>query len=247
MTRAAARRRRAATQRTWGRRRDVPVASRGLHAEVPVALWSPAGARAHHPLGLLLVHDGPDYARHTALLRREHARRFRAALLSAPERDEWYSASATYARALAGEVIPAVERTVSVAGRPVAIGASLGALALLQAHRRHPDAFAGLLLQSGSYFVPRFDRHESGFERYGRIVRFVRTTLRASEHARPVPVTITCGADEENLANNRLMADALAAQGYDVRFAEVPGGHDWPAWDAGLCEHLDDLLARAWG
>ena len=54
----------------------------------------------------------------------------------------------------------------AVAGPPVGLGASLGALALLHAQRRFPRTFAGLCLQSGSFFVPRFDRHESGFVRY---------------------------------------------------------------------------------
>ena len=103
--------------------------------------------------------------------------RHRVALLDPGERDQWYSASALYARALATRVLPGIADAVAVR-RPVGMGASLGGLAMLHAHRRFPDAFAGLFLQSGSFFVPRFDRHESGFVRYRRIVRFVRATLR---------------------------------------------------------------------
>ena len=94
-------------------------------------------------------------------------------------------------------------------------GVSLGALAMLHAQRRFPDAFAGLFLQSGSFFMPRFDAQESGFVRYRRIVRFVRATLREPPR-RTVPVALTCGALEENAADNRVMASALAAQGYPV-------------------------------
>ena len=70
---------------------------------------------------------------------------------------------------------------VPVAGLPVGMGASLGGLAMLQAQRTWPGAFAGLFLQSASFFVPRFDRQESGFPRYARIVRFVR---RRAAHGR---------------------------------------------------------------
>ncbi|MBV8954001.1 MAG: hypothetical protein JO179_07675, partial [Solirubrobacterales bacterium] len=35
---------------------------------------------------------------------------------------------------------------------------------------------------------PRFDRHESGFPRYGRIARFVRGVVRAGAHPDPLPV-----------------------------------------------------------
>ena len=59
----------------------------------------------------------------------------------------------------------------------VAYRVSLGALAMLHAHRSSPELFDGLFLQSGSFFMPRFDSQESGFVRYRRIVRFVRATL----------------------------------------------------------------------
>src|SRR5436309_2487906 len=76
------------------------------------------------------------------------------------------------------------------------------------------------------------------------ISRFVALLERAT-HAAPIPVTMTCGAAEENLANNRLMRDALSAHGYPVRWREVPGGHDWPAWRRGLDPHLLDLIGEA--
>jgi enterochelin esterase-like enzyme len=94
--------------------------------------------------------------------------------------------------------------------------------------------------------VPRFDRHESGFPRYGRIVRFVRGVLRASGHGEPIPVAMTCGAEEENVHNNRLMANALAEHGYPTIMAEVPGGHDFAGWRDALDPHLTRLLAGLW-
>ena len=38
---------------------------------------------------------------------------------------------------------------------------------------------------------------------------------------------MTCGTLEENLANNRIMARALAAQGYDVTLREVRDVHNY--------------------
>jgi enterochelin esterase family protein len=186
----------------------------------------------------LVVHDGRDYARRAGLYGAID-RPVRAALLEPVERDETYSASAAYARALVDDVLPALP-----AERPVGVGCSLGALALLHAHRRYPDAFAGLFLQSGSFFRGRTDRQERGFRRFARIARFVGTVLR--DPGRPIPVTITCGLDEENLANNRAVAAALAAHGYDVVLHETPGGHDWPVWRRALKARLPDLLERAW-
>jgi enterochelin esterase-like enzyme len=204
----------------WGR--ILPV-------RIPVTLWD-----GDEPL--VVVHDGPEYA-HRGGLRRAldgHS----AALLAPVDRDETYSASAAYSHALVEDVLPSLPGR-----RPVGLGCSLGALALLHAHRRAPGAFAGLFLQSGSFFRRR-DSYESGFPRYGRIARFVGSLRR--DPGRPIPVTITVGLDEENLANNRALAETLAAGGYDVELHETRGGHDWPMWKRQLKARLPDLLERAW-
>ena len=67
--------------------------------------------------------------------------RHRVALLAPGERDEWYSASVSYARALALAVLPTLRRRVAVDGPVVGMGASLGGLAALHAQRRHPGLF----------------------------------------------------------------------------------------------------------
>ncbi len=122
------------------------------------------------------------------------------------------------------------------------MGASLGGLAMLHAHRLAP--FDALFLQSGSFFVPRHDAHEARFPRYRRIVRVVRELHR--EAGEPVPVTLTCGAAEENLGNNRELVRALAAQGFDAELHEVGDTHNYTAWRDAFEPYLTDLLARAW-
>jgi enterochelin esterase-like enzyme len=219
-----------------------------------VTLWAPHGVADGTPLPLLAVHDGPEYEERTSLTAHiagliddGRIAPHRVALLSPGPRDEWYSASAFYARALAGEVLPAVGRAVAVARPPVGMGASLGGLALLHAQRRHPEAFSGLFLQSGSFFMPRYDHMEKEYGRYGRIVRFVRSVLRDETFEHPVPATLTCGRDEDNIHNNRRVAAALKLQDYRGDLHEAPGGHDWDTWRAAIEAHLADLLDTAAG
>ena len=142
--------------------------------------------------------------------------------------------------------MPALREHVDTAGRPVGMGASLGALAMLHAQRTWPGVFAGLFLQSGSFFVPRYDRHESRLGRYGRITRFVRGVARAPLHPDPVQAIMTCGAEEENIHNNRLMVSSLTAQGYTARLHEVPDLHNYTCWRDALHPHLTRLLADLW-
>ena len=126
------------------------------------------------------------------------------------------------------------------------MGASLGGLAMLHAHRRFPRTFSALFLQSGSFFMARYDAHERRFPRYVRIIRFVRETLRDGQYAIPVPVAITVGRAEENAHNNREMARALSAQGYEVSLEEVPDLHNYVGWRDAFDPHLTTLLKRAW-
>ena len=62
--------------------------------------------------------------------------------------------------------------------------------------------------------------------------------------ARPVPVVLTCGAIEENVENNRLMARALQARGYPVTLHEVPDMHNYTAWRDAFDPHLTRLLQQ---
>lgn len=225
------------------------VALRVLGHELEICVWSPAPDE----LPLLVVHDGPEYdvlaslTRYAgAMIARGALPAFRVALLPPGDRDEWYSASAVYGRALCHRILPALGTEVPVAGRPAGVGASLGALAMLQAQRTWPGTFGALFLQSGSFFVPRFDRHESRLPRYGRIVRFVRGVLRGRSQPEPVPLIMTCGSEEENIHNNRVMASALAAQGYDVQLHEVPDLHNYTSWRDAFDPYLTSLLSRLW-
>jgi enterochelin esterase-like enzyme len=228
--------------------RDVYLPLSAVRGEMVARIWSPAV-----PTGNVLVaHDGPDFHRYgglghytAAMIGAGRVPPYHLALLPPGERLEWYSASPAYARALAGDVLPKIAAEVGTDRPVIGIGASLGALAMLHAQRRHPGAFAGLFLQSGSFFQPRHDRQEAGFARWLRIVRFTGRVLRRADGP-AVPAVLTCGTVEENLANNRDMAAALRRQGYPVTMVENPDAHNWVGWRDCLDPHLTALLQRVW-
>ena len=235
------------------------VASRTLRADIPVRVWTSAGADVEAELPVLVAHDGREYAEYSGLLRfvdcmtsEGRLPPMRAVLLEPPwPRDEHYSAAAAYARALVTEILPAVQWLAPTPSDDpryrVGMGASLGALAMLHAHRLRPHAFGGCFLQSGSYFRQRYDKHESGFPRFRRISRFVGEVLNAESFPAPVPVVITCGRVEENLNNNRAIAAALRRQGYPVEMVINRDAHNYVGWRDTFEPHLVDLLAGLWG
>jgi enterochelin esterase family protein len=226
---------------------EIEVRCRRLVARVRVLIYAtpePPGEDAP----LIVAHDGPEYAQFSGLTRfldamswEERVPPLRAALIQPVDRNETYSASATYAGALVRELLPEITKHAPHEKR-IGVGASLGALAMLHAHRRHPKAFDGLLLQSGSYFRQRSDKYESDFPRYRRITRFVGTVLRGVGVERTIPIAITCGTGEENRANNEAVAEALAAQGYPAWLAEIRDGHNWTCWRDSFDPHLPALI-----
>jgi len=217
---------------------------------VTAALWSPDGLAEATPAPLLVVHDGPDYAergeltRYLSVLAADGtAAHTRALLLTAEPREALYAASEDYATALVTDLIPSVTRRWPTSAT-VAVGASLGALAALHAQWRHPGTFDGLLLQSGSFFSPETDGQESAFARWGEVTGFV-AELHTDDRAVAAlpPVATTCGSHEENVPNNRKLADRLRAAGVLLSHTEVADLHNFTCWRDGLDPALRNLLA----
>jgi enterochelin esterase-like enzyme len=231
-----------------GRTTPLALPARSVLDKVVGRLWSPADVDDDAPLPLLVAHDGPEYdelagltSYLSVLVDAGRIPPLRAALLAPGPRDDWYSANGAYTRALGLAVLPALRARVATT-RVVGMGASLGALAMLHAHRRHSGLFDALFLQSGSFFHPRYDAHERRFPYYKRVIHSVDSVLRATGHRDPVPCVLTCGSIEENVANNRIMARALAAQGYRLALHEVRDVHNYVAWRDAFDPHLTALL-----
>lgn len=219
--------------------------------EIRLVVAAPTGTRRSEALPLLLANDGPEYSRRAGLLSlvgtlaaAGRMPQCRVALLVPDDRDARYSANPDYATAVVDDVLPAVTAAYRLSGRPLFVGASLGALSALQSEWLRPGTFSGLLLQSGSFFRRGLDDEES-YEHWQRIIDFVASVRRARKQRGDAVVAMTCGADEENLANNRQLAHALDRQGQAVDLTVVPGRHDWPQWRAALRLALPTLVDRS--
>ncbi|WP_420112431.1 alpha/beta hydrolase [Pseudactinotalea sp.] len=216
---------------------------------VTAALWSPQDLPDDVEAPLVVVHDGPDYAERGLLTRyltvlAADRLPVRALLLTAHPRELLYAASDEYAEALVTHLIPSTKQRRATSAS-IAVGASLGALAALHAQWRYPGTFAGLLLQSGSFFTPETDPQESGFARWGEVTGFVAEVLTESAAAALPPVAITCGAHEENALNNRLLVHRLREVGITVSHTELADLHNFTCWRDALDPALRELLAAA--
>jgi enterochelin esterase-like enzyme len=234
-------------------RRPVRI-SRSSAGRIDAEIWSPADAPASELLPMLVSHDGPEMDTYGGLTAYVGAMvgagrlpRMRLALVAPGPRTKRYAANPRYARALRRRLVPALHDTVQIAGRPVLMGQSLGALAALHAAWTNPGTFAGLFLQSGSYFTPELDGQESGFEFWPAVTGFVASVHAAEQAAPDAPAaTLVCGTAEENYANNLAMRDRLTRVGVETGWGEVRDGHTWTCWRDTLDPHLTALLHRVW-
>lgn len=227
---------------------QVSVDAPSLDAAIEATLWVPDDLPADRPAPLLVVHDGPEFdlvGQFTHYLGAQIAAGavppVRAALLGPGDRNVWYSANPDYADALVADLQAAAAELVPVS-RVVGVGVSLGALALLHAHVRHPGLFGALFLQSGSFFTPELDPQEKRFAGFGAVTELVASVTADSALPQPVPVAMTCGRIEENRANNVAMAGALRDHGWPVSYADVRDTHNYTAWRDALHPHLTRLL-----
>lgn len=232
---------------------ELVVRARGLREPLAVTIWSPdrAGRRAELPL--LLLHDGSEFDRLGAVTRfaaaMVAAKRlppFRLALVGPGDRNESYSASLDYARAVKHVLLPAIRNAVSISESVAIAGVSLGALAALHAASTEPGIASALFLQSGSFFRRDLDAQETSFVGFSAITAFVEQLEAAVPVGEPLDIAMTAGLGEENLANNRVMAETLAALGHRITLTEVPDAHTYVGWRDALDPHLVDLLAQAW-
>ena len=222
---------------------DVPAA--GLAGPVTVTTWTPEALADDQAAPLIVVHDGPEYDRlggftHYvgAMLARGAVPPVRVALLDPGDRNEWYAANPDYPAALCGPVVAALPPATARVG----VGVSLGALAMLHAHRNHPRTFDALLLQSGSFFTPELDPQEAQFARFAEVSGFVAEISAATSDDAPVPTVLTCGTVEENLANNEALTGRLRRLGYPATLIRRRDAHNYTAWRDALHPHLVTLV-----
>lgn len=136
---------------------------------------------------------------------------------------------------LADTLLPWAEREYGAgadAARTAIAGQSAGGLTAAFAAFRRPDRFGLALSQSGSFWWPDDER---GVEWL--------TGQYAWAERRPVTLRLEVGLQEWMLlGENRRLRNVLRARGYDVRYGEFNGGHDYACWRGGLADGLVDLL-----
>jgi enterochelin esterase-like enzyme len=223
-----------------------------LIGELPIQIWAPTSLPASQAAHLLVCHDGPEYASlaslpqyAAAMMSEGTVPAFRIAFMQPLDRDRWYAANPDYVVAEIA-ALDVIGEANPILGSPVVMGASMGGLAALLVALADESPFAGAFSQSGSFFTPDLDPQEVSYPYFTEVTQAV-AGIAQRKSTRRLPIGMTCGALEENLANNELMAHQLRALGHQVEFAKLQDLHNYTAWRDGLDPTLTDLLRTVWG
>jgi enterochelin esterase-like enzyme len=233
-----------------------PMRSRILGNERQVSVYTPPGYRPDGgPYPLVVLLDGFDFHRivdaPTIVDNLVADHRIAAPVLAMVEnatklsRFDEYMCNASFADCLADELLPWVraryEAVTAEADSVIVGGVSAGGLAAAHAAWSRPDAFGVVLSMSGAFpFAPAGDAEDEWLARQ----------IAATE-PRPVRWWMNVGvlerhpdADEQvtMIGANRHLNTVLGAKGYDTRYSEYSGGHEWLNWQATLPNALQDLL-----
>jgi len=128
-------------------------------------------------------------------------------------------------------------------------GSSFGGLAATCAGLRHSETFGNVLSQSGSYFwtPPGSNNSYSETDPENWIAKQFILSAKL-----PLRFYLDAGSDEIDfgdgsssiLVTTRNLRDVLLAKGYDVRFQEFAGGHDYLSWRGTLADGLILLMGN---
>jgi enterochelin esterase family protein len=197
------------------------------------------------PAPLLVVYDGPDYLRRGKLvtivdnlIAQKRIRPLAMALVqnAGADRHVEYSCADSTLAFLTDRLIPLAKAHLALLdadtypGAHGIMGASMGGLMALYTSLRMPQVFGKALCQAGAY---RFWGQE------GAVFPLVRH-LPASE----VELWLDCGRMDFLLEANRQMAGLLEEKGYNFRYCENGGAHNYATWRDACAEGLEFLFGK---
>ncbi len=165
-------------------------------------------------------------------------------------RDREFSCNPQLVGFLKSELLPWVHQQYSVASDPagtVVAGFSLGGLAATYTAFMAPEFFGNAISMSGAlWWAPARSGKPIDSDLEAKPEWLARQFI-AQPHL-PIRLYLDAGSDEDGIGSegilnsSRHMWDVLRAKGYDVRYDEFDGGHDYLSWREGLADGLIFLL-----
>lgn len=206
--------------------------------------YSTSGAAASGPL--ILVHDGKGFWHHgrcgplvDALVAAGRIPPVHLVFLAPGRRSAEYAFNEAHAAFVIEEVLPAMAARVEIEGRPLLLGASLGALAAAHLALGHPGLFDAVGSLSGAFLIGPQDDPPDPFAGSEWLLGRIRAGA-----GRDLRWFLECGTLEWLLPAHRRLERALLASGCEHLCRTRNVGHNWTNWRNALPGVLEFLTDR---
>lgn len=229
---------------------ELAVDSAALGRPVATTLYVPEHLRRDESLPLLVLHDGSDLVRYSALatvldnlMQHRLMARCAVAAIDPGDRLREYAADPRHTAFVLDELVPALARRLRLAPPPGGLfvgGASFGAVASLATAMRAAGRVGGLMLQSASLRasvpegLPDADAWQPVLELVER--------LRDSAPRVTSRIFQSYGAFEPLAEPNRAMTPVLRRMADEVLTVASLDGHNWTSWRDRLADGFVWLL-----
>jgi enterochelin esterase-like enzyme len=216
---------------------NLTFASRILGDERQIKVYLPWGYKeTKERYRTLYVHDGIDYLNLAkineivdAMIDSREIPPIIMVLVPPVDRDKEYLANADFARAVATELVPAIDakyRTKPDASSRGVLGSSLGGLTAILLAGQYSQVFANGAGQSSAIFADT------------DLDKLVTAPKDAARFHLDVGTYETSIFKVNLLEGNRRLRDSLQSRGYALEYTEVHEGHSWGNWPARVPEAL---------
>lgn len=220
--------------KVWNEPRNVQVYVPVVTGNVQMSL-----KRANPMYRVMYFQDGGEYLKSAkaieiqeSLVKERKIDPFIMVFIDSKERNKEYWASDEYAKFLADEVVPEIDkryRTVANRDGRALIGASLGGVTSLWAAMKYPQVFSRVGAQSASFWIDN-SRVEKELEKLDPAVNNFKFYLD--------------DGTLEGVEDSRRVNVLLRGKGFDVRYVEGESGHNWTSWRDRLADAFITLMSK---
>ena len=241
----------------------VSTASAHLGKSIQYNAFVPDGGQTDVPVFLLMHGLSDDYTQWQRFTETERYAAERGVAVIMPDGDRSFYTDMKYGQAyyscMVEDIMGSARNLFPISRRrerTFTAGLSMGGYGAAKIALRNPDMFAGCIALSGCVDIAKLAR-ENAFDDFkliwgedysttvpGSDDDTIALLKKVKESGKPMPrLYVAVGDDDFLLDHNHNFRDAAAELGYDIKYEQGPGNHNWPFWNEYLPKGMDFILA----
>ena len=241
---------------------NVSTASAALGKSIQYNAFVPDGGQTDVPVFLLLHGLSDDYTQWQRFTETERYANERGVAVIMPDGARSFYTDmkfgGAYYTSIVEDVMNSARNLFPISRRrerTFVAGLSMGGYGAAKIALRNTDKFAGCIALSGCVDIAKLAREHTfvDFELIwgkdyentvpGSDDDTIALLKKVKESGEPMPkMYVAVGDDDFLIEHNHNFRDAATALGYDIKYEQGPGNHNWPFWNEYLPKGMDFVL-----